>query len=169
MYYSPEEEQQSSEYLQVMELPIADFELSIRSRNGLQRLNIRTLGDLTRVTEAQLLGGRNFGETSLEEVRAIMGSKHLQIGQSMEHGQKYEFRKRPNLSPEEQAVLSRPVSDLNLSVRARKCMNRLALSNLDELCQRTANELLEAKNFGQTSLTEVREKLAQLNLKLRGD
>ncbi len=171
MYYSPEEEQISTQYLQVMENPIADFELSVRSRNCLKRMNIRTLGDLTRVTEAQLLASKNFGETSLEEVRAIMGAKQLGIGQSMEQGQKYEIRNRPqqNHTPEEQAVLNKPVSDLHLSVRARKCMNRLALGSLGELCQRTGDELLEAKNFGMTSLTEVREKLAQLNLKLRGD
>lgn len=171
MYYSPEEEQISAQTRQVMEIPITDFELSVRSRNCLKRMNIRTLGDLTRVTESQLLSSKNFGETSLEEIRAIMNAKALRIGQSLEQGQQYEFRYRPqqNLTPEEQAVLNKPVSDLNLSVRARKCMNRLNIGTFGELCQRTADELLEAKNFGMTSLTEVREKLAQFNLKLRGD
>jgi DNA-directed RNA polymerase subunit alpha len=171
MYYSPEEEQVSMQFRQVMEIPITDFELSVRSRNCLKRMNIRTLGDLTRVTESQLLASKNFGETSLEEIRSIMGSKGLRIGQSLEQGQQYEFRYRPqqNLSPEEQAVLGKPVSDLNLSVRARKCMNRLNITTLGELVQRTADELLEAKNFGMTSLNEVREKLSQYNLKLRGD
>ena len=145
-----------------MEIPITDFELSVRSRNCLKRMNIRTLGDLTRVTESQLLASKNFGETSLEEIKAIMNAKGLRIGQSLEQGQQYEFRYRPqqNLSPEEQATLNKPVSDLNLSVRARKCMNRLNITTLGELIQRTADELLEAKNFGMTSLTEVRERLA---------
>ena len=171
MYYSPEDEKVSQAFRQVMEVPITDFELSVRSRNCLKRMNIRTLGDLTRVTEAQLLASKNFGETSLEEIRAIMGAKGLRIGQSLEQGQQYEFRYRPqsNLSPEEQAVLNKPVSELNLSVRARKCMNRLGITTLGELCQRTSDELLEAKNFGVTSLTEVKEKLSQYNLKLRGD
>jgi DNA-directed RNA polymerase subunit alpha len=171
MYYSPEDEQTNILHRQVMEIPITDFELSVRSRNCLKRMNIKTLGDLTRVTESQLLASKNFGETSLEEIRAIMNAKGLRIGQSLEQGQQYEFRYRPqqNLSPEEQAVLNKPVSDLNLSVRARKCMNRLQINTLGELIQRTADELLEAKNFGQTSLTEVRERLGQFNLKLRGD
>ncbi len=170
-FYSPEDEQQSVAFRQVMEIPITDFELSVRSRNCLKRMNIRTLGDLTRVTESQLLTSKNFGETSLEEIRAIMNAKQLRIGQSLEQGQQYEFRYRPqqNLSPEEQATLNKPVSDLNLSVRARKCMNRLNISTLGELVQRTADELLEAKNFGMTSLNEVRERLTQFNLKLRGD
>jgi len=171
MYYSPEEEQVSQAFRQVMEVPITDFELSVRSRNCLKRMNIRTLGDLTRVTEQQLLASKNFGETSLEEIRAIMTAKGLRVGQSLEQGQQYEFRAKTaqNLSAEEAAVLNKPVSDLNLSVRARKCMNRLNLSTLAELVQRTADDLLEAKNFGVTSLTEVREKLQQLGLKLRGD
>lgn len=171
MYYSPEEEQVSQAFRQVMEVPITDFELSVRSRNCLKRMNIRTLGDLTRVTEQQLLSSKNFGETSLEEIRAIMTAKNLRVGQSLETGQQYEFRAKvaANISAEEAAVLNKPVSDLNLSVRARKCMNRLNLGSLGELIQRTADDLLEAKNFGVTSLTEVREKLAQYGLKLRGD
>ena len=171
MYYSPEDEQVSMQFRQVMEVPITDFELSVRSRNCLKRMNIKTLGDLTRVTEPQLLASKNFGETSLEEIKAIMGQKGLRIGQSLEQGQQYEFRYRPqpNLSPEEQAVLNKPVSELNLSVRARKCMNRLNITTLGELVIRTSDELLEAKNFGITSLNEVKEKLAQYGLKLRGD
>lgn len=61
------------------------------------------------------------------------------------------------------------VSELNLSVRARKCMNRLGINTMGDLIQRTADELLESKNFGMTSLTEVREKLRQFGLTLRGD
>lgn len=61
--------------------------------------------------------------------------------------------------------MSRPVSDLNLSVRARKCMSRLGITTLHELVQKTQDELLESKNFGVTSLTEVRQKLTDLGLK----
>jgi DNA-directed RNA polymerase subunit alpha len=73
------------------------------------------------------------------------------------------------ISEAEAAVLNKPVTDLNLSVRARKCMNRLGINTLADLVHRTADELLEAKNFGMTSLNEVREKLRQYGLGLRGD
>ena len=65
-------------------------------------------------------------------------------------------------------MLNKPVSDLNLSVRARKCMNRLDITTLGELVQRTADELLEAKNFGMTSLNEVREKLGAVRPEAAG-
>ena len=100
-----------------------------------------------------------------------MNQKSLRIGQSLDQGQQYEFRTRPqsNLSPEEQAMMGKSVSELNLSVRARKCMNRLNITTIGELVSRSQDELMEAKNFGVTSLTEVKEKLTGMNLKLRGD
>jgi DNA-directed RNA polymerase subunit alpha len=171
MYYSPEEEHALSRFSQVLEIPVTDFELSVRSRNCLKKMNIRTLGDLTRVTEQQLLSSKNFGETSLSEIKEMMATKGLRLGQSLEDGAVHDMRFRPQqpLTQEEQAVLGKPVSDLNLSVRARKCMNRLGINTLGELVQRSADELLESKNFGMTSLNEVREKLAGYGLTLRGD
>jgi DNA-directed RNA polymerase subunit alpha len=62
-----------------------------------------------------------------------------------------------------------PVSDLNLSVRSRKCMTRLGIATIGELCARTADELLSAKNFGVTSLNEIRDKLQEMGIKLRND
>ncbi len=171
MYYNPDAEMASSRFSQVLEIPVTDFELSVRSRNCLKKMNIRTLGDLTRVNEQQLLSSKNFGETSLSEIKEILGSKGLRLGQSLEEGATFE-RRFPNqqpLSDQEQAVLNKSVSELNLSVRARKCMNRLGINTMGDLIQRTADELLESKNFGMTSLTEVREKLRQFGLTLRGD
>jgi DNA-directed RNA polymerase subunit alpha len=171
MYYSPEEEHAIHRFSQVMEIPVTDFELSVRARNCLKKMNIRTLGDLTRISEATLLSSKNFGETSLNEIKEVLTTKGLRLGQSLEEGVHHDMRYRPQqpLSEEEQAVLSKPVGELNLSVRARKCMNRLGITTLGELVQRTADQLLESKNFGMTSLNEVREKIAQYGLTLRGD
>jgi len=171
MYYNPEAEAASSRFNQVLEIPVTDFELSVRSRNCLKKMNIRTLGDLTRVNEQQLLSSKNFGETSLNEIKVILQAQGLRVGQALEQGATIERRYVPNqqLSEAEQALLNKPVSDLNLSVRARKCMNRLTITTIGDLIMRTADELLEAKNFGMTSLNEVREKLRQLGLNLRGD
>jgi DNA-directed RNA polymerase subunit alpha len=171
MYYSPEDEHAFSRFSQVLEIPVTDFELSVRSRNCLKKMNIKTLGDLTRVNEQQLLSSKNFGETSLAEIKDMLATKGLRIGQSLEEGAQNDMRFRPQqaLSEQEQAVLGKPVSELNLSVRARKCMNRLGINTLGDLIQRTADELLESKNFGMTSLAEVREKLQTYGLSLRGD
>jgi DNA-directed RNA polymerase subunit alpha len=171
MYYSPEEEHDAARRSQVLDIPVTDFELSVRARNCLKKMNIKTLGDLTRVTEQQLLSSKNFGETSLQEIREMMTSKGLRLGQSIEEGAQHDMRYRPTtpVTEEQAAVLNKPVADLNLSVRARKCMNRLGINSLGDLVSRSADELLESKNFGQTSLQEVKDKLNQYGLRLRDD
>lgn len=155
----------------VMSVPIAQFELSVRSRNCLQKMGIMTLGDLTRITEAELLASKNFGETSLTEIREVLTNRGLTIGQfaAASAAPEAEVVDTSSLSPDEQALLERPIGDLNLSVRARKCMTRLGLHTIGELLRKSGDDLLECKNFGVTSLTEVREKLTQAGLKLRGD
>jgi DNA-directed RNA polymerase subunit alpha len=64
-------------------------------------------------------------------------------------------------------VLSTPISDLDLSVRSSKCMAQLDVNTIGELCQLSETELLQMKNFGQTSLQEIKNKLAKLGLGLR--
>jgi DNA-directed RNA polymerase subunit alpha len=155
---------------QLLGTSVSDFELSVRARNCLQKMGIRTLGDLTRTTEQMLLASKNFGETSLVEIRDILNSRGLQLGQFANEKRDAEPPLDiSGLSEDQQALLERPISDLNLSVRARKCMVRLQLSSIGELVRKTGDDLLECKNFGVTSLNEVREKLTELGLKLRGD
>ena len=125
---------------------------------------------LARCTEQELLSSKNFGETSLDEIREMLTSKGLQLGQfAHEKPEPEPEMDMSNMSADEQALLMRPIADLNLSVRARKCMQRLNLQLIGELIRKTGDELLECKNFGVTSLTEVREKLTTLGLRLRGD
>jgi DNA-directed RNA polymerase subunit alpha len=148
---------------------VTDFELSVRSRNCLQKMGLLTLGDLTRMTEQDLLSSKNFGETSLVEIKEMMSSRGLQLGQFAGERRTVDIGFEPEaMTPDEQALLNKPIADLNLSVRARKCMIRLGISTIGELLRRTGDELLECKNFGVTSLNEVREKLTVHGLKLRG-
>ncbi len=59
------------------------------------------------------------------------------------------------------------MSDLNLSVRARKCLTRLGIVTMGELVSRTPDDLMSVRNFGVTSLNEIRQKLVDFELKLR--
>ncbi len=170
MFYDEDAQRKRDRLTQVLSVPVTDFELSVRSRNCLQKMGIMTLGDLTEHTEQDLLGSKNFGETSLQEIREMLTSKGLELGQFADQRQTRDFGyEAESLSPDEQAMLAKPITDLNLSVRARKCMTRLGITTIGELLRHTGDELLECKNFGVTSLNEVREKLTQHGLKLRGD
>ncbi len=92
MFYDETTEKMNDRMRQLMEIPVNDFELSVRSRNCLRKLNIRTLGDLTRITEQALLASKNFGETSLSEIKEMMTSK----GAPPRHGPR---RRRPRRGP----------------------------------------------------------------------
>jgi DNA-directed RNA polymerase subunit alpha len=170
MYFDENEQKRRDRLAQVLSIPVTDFELSVRSRNCLQKIDVTTIGDLTSYTEQELLSSKNFGETSLIEIREMLASKGLRLGQFAEQKRREEIAIDPSsMSPDEQALLTRPISDLNLSVRARKCMVRLGITTIGELLRRTPEELLECKNFGVTSLNDVREKLEPQGLKLRGE
>src|SRR5690606_37119486 len=88
MYYDEEMLKQQQRLEQLLSRPVTDFELSVRSRNCLAAMNINSLGDLTRVSEQELLSGKNFGETSLEEVRELMKQHGLSIGQNLHDKQR---------------------------------------------------------------------------------
>ncbi|MCO6455281.1 MAG: tetratricopeptide repeat protein [Pirellulaceae bacterium] len=170
MFFDEEAQKRNDRLSQILNIPVSDFELSVRSRNCLQKMGIRTLGDLTRTSEAELLASKNFGETSLTEIRDMLHSKGLELGQFAFQSKEVETPlDTSTMSADEQAMLDRPIADLNLSVRARKCMVRLGLSTIGELIRKTGDDLLECKNFGVTSLNEVRDKLTQMGLKLRGE
>ncbi|MCJ7693710.1 MAG: hypothetical protein MUO22_09895 [Sedimentisphaerales bacterium] len=68
---------------------------------------------------------------------------------------------------EDEALLSKPVDDLQLSVRARKCLQQLNLRTISELIRRTDAELLGCKNFGVTSLNEIKRAISKIGLSLR--
>jgi DNA-directed RNA polymerase subunit alpha len=73
---SPEEEKLK----EVLETPVDELELSIRSNNCLKNANINTLGDLVQRTEEQMLETRNFGQKSLEEIREKLAEYGLSLG-----------------------------------------------------------------------------------------
>jgi DNA-directed RNA polymerase subunit alpha len=154
----------------VLNIPITDFELSVRSRNCLKKMNIKSLGDLLKTTEQELLSYKNFGETSLNEIKALLAQKGLRLGQAAEDPAKAGVVPRRvsasvgNVAPE---ILGKSVGDLELSVRSRKALQRLNINSLGELASRTEDELLGCKNFGTTSLNEIKQQLATFGMTLR--
>ena len=64
---------------------------------------------------------------------------------------------------------SKPISDLDLSVRAANCMEIEGIATVGEVCGLTEDHLLEVRNFGKTSLKEIRKKLSERGLSLGMD
>lgn len=186
-YYDESRERKADMHNAVLRIPVTDFELSVRARNCLQRMAIHTLGDLITRTESELLSFKNFGETSLQEVKDILAMKGLRLGMmaSLRGGESededdIEVDGLPPAAATAGAALgfgaepagddigSRPIAELDLSVRSRAALTTLGIVTVGNLTETTEETLLSCKNFGQTSLVEIKTKLRELGLSLAG-
>merc|ERR1711923_126488 len=127
MYYDEEQARDVAKRNAMLDTPVTDFELSVRARNCLKKMQIRTLGDLLKVSEAELLSYKNFGETSLVEINQMLTSKGLRLGQSL---QSHYSRMREEIYDEirdkaSDEILNKSINNLNFSVRARKALQLL--------------------------------------------
>ncbi len=62
--------------------------------------------------------------------------------------------------------LSKSLAELNLSVRATNCLESVGINTVRDLVIRNEDELLQVRNFGETTLDEVRERLEEIDLRL---
>ena len=171
MMIDDEQEKRNEKHSALLDTPVTDFELSVRTRNALRKMNIRTLGDLLKVTEAELRSFKNFGDASLDEIKAMLAQKGLKLGQAVEqHQAEVKQQVYDQLKSEvgdNDGTLDKSVNELNLSVRARKALALLSVTSIGDLVMKTEAELMGVKNFGMTSLVEIKEALTEMGLSLR--
>ena len=154
---------------------VSDYELSARARKAIQAMGIETLGDLCAHTEKELLTTKNFGDSSLEEIKRILDDAGLRLGTGpqieeadLDFDTEVAETGVETLSGD--SVLNKSVDELNLTVRAKKCLSRKDIRTIGELVRTTAEELMNSKNFGVTSLNEIKKKLNDIyGLKLKGE
>jgi DNA-directed RNA polymerase subunit alpha len=77
-----------------------------------------------------------------------------------------EFNQKNREDDELRRILDRPISELELSVRARNCLDSANLQTLRELVALPESEVIKLKNLGKTSLTEIKSRLAERGLSL---
>lgn len=71
-----------------LDSPVEELAFSVRTYNCLKNANIRTVRDLVQKTEAQLLKTKNFGRSSLNEIRELLPSMGFSLGMTIdEHGE----------------------------------------------------------------------------------
>ncbi|MCK5611112.1 DNA-directed RNA polymerase subunit alpha [Candidatus Pacearchaeota archaeon] len=87
----PEEEEEEEEIsmeeqaqYEKLRLPISELELSVRSANCLKDANIKTIVELVKKTESELLGFRNFGKKSLTEINDLLKVMGLHLGMKVD-------------------------------------------------------------------------------------
>jgi DNA-directed RNA polymerase subunit alpha len=68
---------------------------------------------------------------------------------------------------EASGILAQPIEEMELTVRSYNCLKREGVQTVGDLVQRTEEDLLEIRNFGQKSIDEVKAKLQEMALELR--
>ena len=68
---------------------------------------------------------------------------------------------------QKEKALEMTIEELELSVRSFNCLKRASINTVEELTERTEEEMMKVRNLGKKSLDEVKAKLAELGLSLR--
>ena len=164
MYYDEEVSKKQGKECEVLNIPISDFELSVRSKNCLEKMDIRTLKDLTRITEADLLSFKNFGETSLNEIKAILSQKGLRLGQTLESYNEADLFSKIDEGQDKNSIET--VSDLGLSTRCRNALSNAGIETINDIKEKTESELVQ-EGVKQNYIDELKETLSKVGLSLK--
>jgi DNA-directed RNA polymerase subunit alpha len=81
---APEKEGIDQELVEKLKVPIQELELSVRASNCLESVKVETVGQLVRMTDADLLKIRSFGKTSLREIKRKLADIGLSLGMMVE-------------------------------------------------------------------------------------
>jgi DNA-directed RNA polymerase subunit alpha len=81
---TPEETEEQKLFRERLKIPISELELSVRSSNCLREARIKTIGDLVKKTELEMLKYRNFGKKSLAEINKVLADMGLSLGMKTE-------------------------------------------------------------------------------------
>ena len=167
--YVPATEQGSGDH-EIGIIPIdAVFSPVTRVRYEIDETRVGQKTNYDKVTLEIWTNGSVSPELGLVEAAKIL-RKHLNpFVQYSELGAQVHAANRPPRSTHDaelESKLNMPLASLRLSVRASNCLETENIHSVRDLVQLTEDELLEVRNFGETTLTEVREKLTELGLHL---
>lgn len=141
----------------------------IRVRYGIEETRVGQKTNYDKLTLEIWTNGSIAPEMAIVEAAKIL-RKHLNpFVQYTELGPQVRSPAREiplNLDASMESKLAMPLADLNLSVRASNCLESENIMTVRDLVTKSEDQLLEVRNFGETTLTEVRNKLRDLGLHL---
>ena len=137
-----------------LDSPIENLGLGTRITRSYETNNIKTVGDLTRLTEKDLKAMNGIGKQAVRMARYKLS----------EYGLKLREADLPTYDP---VILSKPIDRTEWSSRSKKAFDKIGAKTIGDLAMLTEKQLSGVRNFGMTSLIEVRRKLKEFGLKLK--
>jgi DNA-directed RNA polymerase subunit alpha len=145
-----------------------------RVRYEVENTRVGKLTNYERLALEIWTNGAVTPEEALTEASKIL-RKHLnpfvqyfELGRELQINEKKEeeMRRKEQEKEELRQKLSMSISELDLSVRSANCLSSEHIETIGELVSRSEAELLKVRNFGKTSLREVKKKLSDMGLGL---
>lgn len=145
-----------------VERSVADLHLSIRSSKVLQRLGIRTLGDLLRHKPTRILAAKNCGKKSLCEIRSkLLGCLHGPRAAQSTPVESASHDLQWALNPTIKANLDMAVEQLCLSRRAANIVAAAGAKTVGQLANLPKAVVAQAPGCGTRTITEIETKLRE--------
>ncbi len=145
----------------VMEMPIDELEFSIRTYMCLKRAGINTVGDLCNKTIEDMMKVRNLGRRNLEEVLAKLNELGLALKDEETESE------AANTTPVTIVDMDSAIDELQLSLRSYNCLKREGINTVEDLCNRTVDDVRWVRNLGRKNFEEILEKMNALGFQFK--
>lgn len=154
-------------------IPVASiFSPVIRVRYKTESTRVGQLTNYDKLILEVWTNGTIAPRVALVEASKIL-RKHLnpfvqysEMGDEVEPFEESEVAAAPVEREELAKVLEKPIAELELSVRASNCLETVDIQTIGQLISRKESDLLKVRNFGKTTLREIKQKLAKFGLTL---
>src|SRR5580704_6845056 len=151
-----------------------EVQLSVRASNCLKNMNLRYVGELVQYSTTELMRFPNFGRKSLDEIISLFAQENLSLGLDIPEwapeltvvSVAKAANSEADLNALQCAFLSKPLEEVDLSVRTSNCLSTLNITYLGELTKYTSAELMQIHAFGRKSLQELKSLFATVGLPL---
>ena len=137
------------------EEPIEQLDFSVRTHECLKRVGVKTINDLTNMTEEELRSVRNIG-SGVDEILAKIAEYNLSLSTEQDE-------RRPK------GASAITIEEMNLSVRAFNSLARAGISTLGDLIKLTEEDLKKIKNLGPRGVEEVLRKIKEYEIENNTD
>lgn len=137
-----------------------------RVNMSVQNTRVGQITDYDKLTLDVFTNG-TLGPDEAVSLAAKVLSEHLNLFIDLSENAKTAEVMVEKEDDEKEKVLEMSIDELELSVRSFNCLKRAGINTVEELTNRTPEDMMKVRNLGRKSLEEVLAKLKELNLQLR--
>ena len=135
---------------------------------NVENTRVGSATDYDKLTMKVLTNGTITAKEAVSLAAKVL-NEHLNLFIDMSDKAQHEDFLVERLEAKKEKVLEMTIEELDLSVRSFNCLKRAGIDTVEDLINRTEDDMIKVRNLGRKSLEEVIQKLSSLNLTLKKD